>query len=734
MVASVDEVLKREFGKSQGLTTLGVKVLDPCVGTGNFIVNIIKHIASRSRNALREKYAHDLFCNEVALLPYYIASINIEHEYYDKMGEYAEFKGVCFADSLELAEDIYNMGTDVVTQSKLFLVEENTERIEREKAANIMVVIGNPPYNMGQKSESENNKNRPYPVIDRRIKETYAKDSKATLNNKLYDAYVKFFRWAVDRLQGHDGVVCFISNNSFIDQLAFDSMRKHFMQDFDTIYHLDLHGNVRKNPKLSGTTHNIFGIQVGVGITIAVKASHTDQKKLYYYRVPALWTKGEKLDFLNRQGKASNIEWQELHPDGRYNWISEGIQPEFSSFLLIGSKEAKASKKADASTIFKTYSLGVATNRDVHAYSFDQERLRNQVNNFIDIYNNIVDKGKRSNENLLLLIDNTDTRIKWTRQVKASLNRLKYSTFDGSHVRRCIYRPFTQKTLYFDEFWNEERYQQPLYFPNLASEHENKIIIAGGYGRKYFTILAACAIPDLNFYADPAQCFPYYIYAEDGSNRRENITDWALEQFQLRYGNDVTKWDIFHYVYAILQHPQYRERYVENLKRDLPHIPLLSRVEAYQAVVRIGRELMDLHVNYEQQEPYPLTPQEDSSVPFGQIYIVEKMKLTPDRSAVIVNKGLTLAGIPEACYRYRLGNRSALEWVIDQYQVSKDARSGIVSDPNNPDDPEYIVRLVKQVVTVSVKTVELVDRLAQEVTQEDWLEEVAARDGAEETE
>ena len=215
------------------------------------------------------------------------------------------------------------------------------------------------------------------------------------------------------------------------------------------------------------------------------------------------------------------------------------------------------------------------------------------------------------------------------------------------------------------------------------------------------------------------QCFPYYTYAEDGSNRRENITDWALAQFQAKYGSDVTKWDIFHYVYAMLHHPQYRERYAENLKRDLPHIPLLHRAEAFQACVRIGRQLMELHLHYEQAREYPLQEIENPDVPFS--YRVQKMRLTPDRSALVVNQSLTLAGILPRCFAYRLGNRSALDWVIDQYQVSEDKRSGIVSDPNNLDDEAYIVRLVRQVVTVSMETVRLVDELAGALTMDDWM-------------
>src|SRR5712691_4718072 len=237
MCASVEEILKREFGTS--VAEPGVQVIDPCVGTGSYVVNLLHRIPN---SRLKYKYEHDLFCNEIMLLPYYIASLNIEHEYYSRMGEYQPFEGTCFTDTLELAES---------RQISMF-VEENTERIQREKNAQIMVVIGNPPYNVGQVNENDNNKNRKYPVIDQRIKETYVKNSKATLRTQLYDAYARFFRWATDRLGNRNGIVCLVSNNSFIDQTAFDGMRKHLLQDFTQIYHLDLHGNVRKNPKLSG--------------------------------------------------------------------------------------------------------------------------------------------------------------------------------------------------------------------------------------------------------------------------------------------------------------------------------------------------------------------------------------------------------------------------------------------------------------------------------------------------
>lgn len=723
MVASVDEVLQREFGKS--LATPGVKILDPATGTGNFIVNIMKHIP---RGNLEEKYKNDLFCNEIMLLPYYIASLNIEHEYYDRMGQYTAFEGICFADTLELAE----------SQQLSFLVEKNTERVEREKGADIMVVIGNPPYNAGQRNENDNNKNRRYKVIDERIHETYAKGSKATLTSRLYDAYVRFFRWATDRLQGRDGIICYISNNSFFDQIAFDSMRKHLLQDFTQFYHLDLHGNIRKNPKLSGTTHNVFGIQVGVGITIAIRSSTHTNRKLFYHRLPEYWHKSEKLFFLAEKLKSTNVDWVELHPDKQHNWLTEQIRPEFINFFSLGTKEGKFAPERGAKTFFKVYSHGVKTNRDEWVHSFNPQELKKRIEQFIEIYNTEISRWTRAGRPKDIDGFVNYEKIKWSRNLKRDLQNERYAHFSILSIKKSLYRPFLEKNLYYADMLVDELGKFNIFFPVSSAELKNTIICVSGIGSsKNFQCLVTNIIPGHDL-LDKTQCFPYYTYAEDGTNRRENITDWALEQFQVQYGQkstengkNITKWDIFHYVYAMLHHPQYRERYAENLKRDLPHIPLLRRVEAYEAAVSIGQQLMDLHVNYEQAAEYGLRELEDETVPYLESRRVEKMKLTPDHTAVIVNRGLTLAGIPDACFRYRLGNRSALEWVIDQYQVTTDARSGITGDPNRVDDPEYIVKLVKKVVTVSVQTVELVEKLARAVTLADWLEETPVEERAE---
>jgi predicted helicase len=430
MVASVDAVLRTEFGTS--LSTPGVKILDPATGTGNFIVNILRRV---ERRHLKQKYREDLFANEVMLLPYYIAALNIEHAYYERAGEYEPFEGICFVDTLDLAE----------SQQLSLFAEENTERVEREKNADITVIIGNPPYNVGQVNENDNNKNRRYPIIDKRIRETYGKDSKASSTAKLYDVYVKFFRWATDRLQNRDGIVCFVSNNSFIDQMAFDGMRKHLLQDFTQVYILDLHGNVRKNPKLSGTTHNVFGIQVGVGITLAIRNTTQSRKFLNYHRVPEMWRRIDKLDFVTNHPEFDKIDWQTLKPNDTYAWVNDDIGQDFSDFTPMGTKQAKAMQNIELGTIFKMYSLGVSTNRDEVLTDFDTRNLLLRAKQFVDNYNIEVGRWLRAGrpkdvDNFLNL-----SIIKWSEGLKNQLRREASVSFDQQYLRKTLYRAFTKK-------------------------------------------------------------------------------------------------------------------------------------------------------------------------------------------------------------------------------------------------------------------------------------------------
>ena len=573
----------------------------------------------------------------------------------------------------------------------------------------MFVVIGNPPYNAGQVNENDNNKNRKYKVMDGRVRDTYTADSKARNKNALSDPYVKAIRWASDRIKD-EGVVAFVTNNGFIDAIAFDGMRKHLAEDFDAVYILDLGGNLRRGLKVADA--NVFGIQVGVSINIFVKTKQNPSEKarVFYRRADDLWNKDQKFAFMNEHKHVGGIEWQEIHPDANHTWLTEGLQPEFHTFIPIGSKKAKALKGSASDVIFKIYSAGVKTNRDAWVYNFNRNALDANVQRMIENYNAEVDRWKRrgdANANLDDFVRYDDTKISWSRDLKAKLKRGVIAEFDEEKLRTSLYRPFAKRFLFFDQTLSDVRYVFPSIFPTPMTETENRVIwIKVGQEWPMFALMGNQILDLLP--QGGSQCFPFYTYDEDGSNRRENITDWALTAFRSHYGDpSISKWDIFHYVYGLLHHPDYRERYEKNLKRDLPHIPFAP---AFRAFASAGRELADLHVNYESAEPYALKTEEADEAPLD-FWRAEKMRLSKDKTAIRYNDYLTLSGIPPAALEYRLGNRSALEWVVNQYQVKTDKRSGIVNDPNRPDDPQYIVNLIKRVVSVSLKTVEIVNAL-----------------------
>ena len=698
MVRSVEEILGTEFNRS--LSDSGVHIIDPFVGTGNFIVRTMREIRP---TALEEKYTTELHCNEVMLLPYYIASMNIEHEFYEATGDYQPFEGICLVDTFDLAED---------RQLSLFALD-NTRRVEAQKETPMFVVIGNPPYNVGQINENDNNKNRKYPTMDTRVKETYGKDSTATLKNKLSDPYVKAVRWASDRI-GNEGVVAFVTNNSFLDNVAFDGMRKHLANDFDVIYILDLSGNVRKNPKLSGTTHNVFGIQIGVSINFFIKrrGNANSQAEIFYARVDEIWRKEDKYRYLDSKEHYRNIEWKSIRPGQRYTWLTEGLHAEFETFIPMGTKEAKAAKGEAVDVIFKSYSLGVSTNRDAWVYNFNRNILVDNMNRLIGTYNAEVDRWKRR-ENRDANVDDfvayDDTKISWSRDLKAKLKREQTAKYADYKVRTSLYRPFTQSNLYFDRMMNDVVSVFPSIFPTPETKHENRVIVVPSVGgRSDYWCFCTDIIPNLTITSiDGSQCFPFYTYDEDGRNRRENITDWALARFRAHYRDEsIGKWDIFHYVYAFLHHPDYRERYQANLKRDLPHLPYTPD---FWAFAKAGGRLGEIHIGYEEVPEYPLHFIENREVSIN--WRVEKMRLSKDKTQLVYNDFLTLDGIPAKAFDYQLGNRSALEWVIDQYRVKTDKRSGILNDPNRADDPQYIVKLIGKVIAVSLETVEIVERL-----------------------
>ena len=699
MVRSVAAILEREFGRS--LADEGVHIIDPFVGTGNFIVRMMREIP---RTALARKYASELHCNEVMLLPYYIASMNIEHEYYDATGMYEPFEGICLVDTFELAED---------RQMSMF-APENTQRVENQKRAPMYVVIGNPPYNVGQVNENDNNKNRKYPTMDNRVQETYSKDSKATNKNALADPYVKAIRWASDRI-GEEGVVALVTNSGFLDGVATDGMRKHLAEDFDTIYILDLSGNVHKNPKLSGTTHNVFGIQVGVSISLFVKKSGEADApaEIFYARVEENWRKEEKYRFLDDKNQYGKIDWKRITPDKRHTWLTEGLHTEFETFIPLGSRVAKATKGEAADVLFRVFSNGVKTNRDAWVFNFNCSALIKNMGAMIDTYNEQMFQWQRKMDldaNIDDFVVYDDKEISWSRDLKSKLKQGRLAEYSAHKVRTSIYRPFSKSSLYFDRMMNDVVYVFPSIFPSLKSEIENRVICLTDKGsEKPFMVLMCSHLTDLHVVGagSSAQCFPYYTYDEDGSNRRENITDWALARFRAQYGDEtISKWDIFHYVYGLLHHPAYRQRYQANLKRELPRIPFAPDFRAFAAA---GARLAAIHVGYEEQPEHPLQQIETPEMPLD--WRVEKMRLSKDKTQLRYNGFLTLDGIPAEAFAYRLGNRSALEWVIDQYRVKTEKRSGIVNDPNRTDESEYIVRLIGKVISVSLETVKIVEGL-----------------------
>jgi predicted helicase len=720
MVKSVEAALQRDFNKS--LAHEGVHILDPFVGTGNFILRVVREIHAQNPAALRSKYLNELHCNEVMLLPYYIACLNIEHLYFELTGEYLPFPGICLVDTFELVED---------RQLGMF-TSDNTDRVQRQKDAPIYVVIGNPPYNSQQVNANDNNHNRKYPSIDKRVAETYSKDSYASNRADLIDPYVKAFRLASDRiLERGEGIVCFVTNNGFLDGIAFDGLRKHLRKDFNAIWLYDLRGNARtsgeQRRKEKGNVFN-DAIRVGVAITMMERQQTQEGNRatLQLQRLGDYLESWQKQQAVIASVDFSQMSMTSINPADSEGWLGIEMADDWDELIQLGSKEAK--KGRSDSALFALYTTGVTSARDAWAYNFNTQVLSSNMTKLVECFNSHVYRWMASsNISIDDFCEHDDTRISWSRDLKVDMSKGRIAHFTQDMIRIAQYRPYSRRMLVFDKILNEEVRRWPLYFPK--SGETNLAIALSGIGiDKPFHAIAISCIADFQLVPN-GQSFPLYAYDEDGTNRKDNITDWGLEQFQSHYKDaSITKLDIFDYVYGILHDPAYRTKYAANLKRELPRIPF---AENFRKVAETGKRLMDIHVQYEDQPEYPLT--ELWSLPKGYVhpyglevtsidqvpererYRVTKMKRDKkDPTRLIVNDFLTLTGIPANVDDYKLGNRSALDWIIDQYQVSTDKRSGITNDPNRDDDPTYIIRLIKKVVTVSVETIYLVDTLRGE--------------------
>lgn len=715
MIEATDTLLEKHFQK--GLADKGVEILDPATGTGTFITELIDFLPKAK---LEQKYREELHCNELALLPYYIANLNIEATYAQKMGRYEEFRNIVLVDTLD------NTGFGVHgQQSGLFgsVTAENLERAKRQNARPVRVIIGNPPYRANQANENDNNKNREYKEIDRRIKATYVAASTAQ-KTKLYDMYSRFLRWATDRLTD-DGIVAFVMNRSFIESRTFDGFRKVAAEEYTHIYIIDLGGDVRANPKLSGPKHNVFAIQTGIAIAFLVKATPSAKGKyqakakapavIEYARRPEMELAREKLEWL-KTTKFEDIEFERIRPDAKHNWIGQA-EHGWEEFLPVADRATKSEKGATGAAqqaIFKLYSLGVVTNRDEWVYGHDAKDVAAKVRFLIDAYNTESRAMLKRGD----LEFKTNTDIKWTRAVKRDLEsgvRYKYA---GENIRDVLYRPFLKLKLYFDPKLNEVQYQMPQIFPTATSEN---LMISFNANDGSFA-LASKYLVDLHFNGD-SQCLPFYRYTMNGE-RLNNITDYALKAFQTHYADTfISREDIFHYVYAVLHHPAYREKYALNLRQEFPRIPFYPEFGRWAAW---GRELMALHIGFESVAPYPLKrtdepPKNDTP---EALALAKKARLKVQRDAAKQPTGAveldgltTLAGIPAAAWAYKLGNRSALEWVLERHKETTPKDATIREKFNTyrfADHKERVIDLLARVTTVSVETVRIVGEMPAE--------------------
>jgi predicted helicase len=761
MIEGADWLCQKHFGKA--LIDQDVEILDPATGTGTFICELLEHFRGQPAK-LAHKYKEELHANEVAILPYYVANLNIEATYAAISGQYAEFPNLCFVDTLD---NVGGLGIKSGHQHDMFgaIAEENAARIKRQNNRKISVVIGNPPYNAWQENFNMRNPNRAYKRIDERIKDTYIRKGTAQNKNSVYDMYTRFFRWASDRLHD-DGVLAFITNRNFVEKAAFDGFRRDLADEFTSVTIVDLGGDVRANPKLSGTKHNVFGIQTGVTIVFLVKKRREKGCKVFYARRPEMETAEDKLAWLG-ENRASSLRYEAIAPDRKHTWLNQ-TDNDWDTLLPVASKATKAGKTgAKNQAIFQLFSSGLKTQRDEWAYDPDKTKLEVKARYMVDVYEATrMDSAFKDRD-----------RIKWDAELERYAKSGITKTFDAKMIVRAAFRPFTSEWLYFDKHFNGRTYQLPVMFP---VGKENFAIVFNNAKRAKFSLFGATEVPSLDFFTpDAAQTLSRYRYNTEGE-RIDNITDWALAQFHKAYGRDgagggspsplageggiasamtvegssegnlatfrhvdtsksslrdtphqpairraaspargeaeprqLTKDAIFHYVYAVLHDPLYREKYAQNLKREFPRLPFYPDFWQWAAW---GERLMALHIGYETVEPWPLERRDVPDTKARTAGVSPKVVLRADRDNGIItlDSETTLSGIPKEVWDYKLGNRSALDWILDQHK-EKTPKDPTIREKFNTyrfkDYKEKVVDLLMRVTRVSVETVAITEAM-----------------------
>ncbi len=748
---SVDWLLQQEFGK--GIGARGVHVLDPFTGTGTFISRLLQSSLIDNKD-LERKFGEELHANEIVLLAYYIAAINIEEAYHDRKRQMVQGKkgkaAVQQQKQQQVAEDIAYEPFAGIVLTDTFQINErdgdmldrifpvNSKRVQRQQKTPIRVVLGNPPYSAGQRSQNDANWNLKYPRLDESIKESYAHYSSATAKNKLYDSYIRAFRWASDRI-GEEGIVAYVSNGGWLDGSAQDGFRKCLQDEFSSIYCFNLRGNTRT----SGETARREGGQIfgsGSRATIAVLFLIKNPRaqgtcKIHYHDIGDYLKRDQKLEMIREFGSAQSIPWDIITPNAEHDWINQR-DPQFMHWLPLGDKANKR-KEATGTSIFTLFSLGVATNRDAWVYNFSSEEITANMRRCIDFYNSEVQRYRRAcapentgkKPEARDFVNYDSRRIHWDSLNLQYLTRNKVGKFIPERLRHAIYRPFCKQWLYFDAQWNARLNQLPRIF--ATPDTPNRAICVSGIGAgKEFSALMVDTVPDLEI-VSKNQCFPRYRYEPvDGElygggkqwQQVDNIPAETVSLFRDHYADQEIDGDaIFHYVYGLLHSPEYKRRFAADLKKMLPRIPYTKTAADFRAFSDAGRQLAELHIGYEQLQPYPLDIREpdaqDSGDELSGHYRVRKMRFggtarKPDKSTIRYNDHITLAGIPLNAYEYIVNGKSAVEWVMERYQPSIHKDSGIRNDPNQwSDDPRYIVDLLGKVVRLSVDTMQIIRTL-----------------------
>ncbi len=726
IIHSVNDVLKSEFGKT--FADDNVHVLDPFTGTGTFINRLLQS-GLIPADRLTYKYKNEIHANEIVLLAYYIASINIETVYHDQMKtvnpdlEYAPFEGICLTDTFEMYEK-----EDLV--SKVLI--DNSARRKRQKNLDIRVIIGNPPYSAGQESANDNNANVAYPHLDERIRTTYAVNSKATSTKNLMDSYIRAIRWASDRIKDC-GVIGFVTNAGYIDSNSADGLRKCLADEFSSLYFFHLRGNQRTSGERSRQEGGkIFGGGSRAPIVIAVLVKNPDAKQngqIYFHDIGDYLSREEKLEKISDLVSIDAITaidgWTTITPDAHNDWLNQR-DDSFGEFICIGNKKEKNSL-----VLFSNYSLGVGTNRDAWVYQGNKKKLISNIKKTIKFYNiNLIESEQPKFD---------VTQIGWSSSLVSRFEGKRKLEFDPVNIRQSIYRPFQKQNLYFGGGLTHRVGQMPQIFP--TAEAENLTICLTLSGTKGFSVLISDLVPDLHLIGD-AQCFPLYLYEEtstenkaddlfshaetntaDGKyTRKDAISDAGLKHFQDAYPTEIiSKEDIFYYVYGLLHSEDYRTRYADNLTKELPRIPCVKKAEDFWEFSKAGRDLAHWHLNYETVEPYKakldlggksLKQLEDKD------FYVTKMKFPKkdQKDTVIYNNAITIREIPLEAYDYVVNGKSALEWVMERQGVSTHKDSGIVNDANDwaietMGDAKYPLNLFLRVITVSLETMNIVRSL-----------------------